>query len=232
MDLARAVELLSNTPLFHGLRPADLEHVAAGAVQRSLSKGQTLFREGDDGEALYVVIDGAIKVSVSSGRGDELALTTLGPGDAFGELPLIDEGPRSASAIALTDVVVLGLDRRTLLDTARNHPELLDGLLRSLGRLIRRLTEQAADLVFLDLHARVAKLLLRLAERTAAGDDKVVLDVQLTQTELAEMVGGSRQSVNQALHALERRGYLQLDGRRIAITDLAGLRQRAGEVSG
>ena len=229
MPTPTAKDLLRATELFRGLGDGALAALGEGASRRSLSRGEIVFREGDEGEALYIVIDGSVKVSVSSQQGEDLVLTTLGPGDAFGELPLIDEGPRSASAVALSPTILLALDRRTLLDAAQRDPQLLDGLLRSLGRLVRRLTEQAADLVFLDLHTRVAKLLLRMAEKEAATEDGVViLDKTLTQTDLAEMVGGSRQSVNQALHALEHRGFIEVRGREIRVVKMQELAQRAG----
>jgi CRP/FNR family transcriptional regulator, cyclic AMP receptor protein len=122
---------------------------------------------------------------------------------------------------------LLVLNRANLLDVLRRRPQLVDGLFRSIGAVVRRLTEQAADLVFLDLHGRVAKLLLRLADRGAKRNGAIVLDVHVTQTDLAEMVGGSRQSVNSSLHALERRGILEIHGREILIRDVEALRRRA-----
>lgn len=206
-----------------------IELLADGAVRRSFPKGQTIFREGDVGESLHVVAEGLVKVSVSSADGAELALTTLRPPDAFGELPLIDGGPRSASAVAVVDTTLLALDRRTLLEVIGHRPEGLDGLLRSVGGVLRRLTEQAGDLVFLDLLGRVAKFLLRLADAEGRRpDEPVTLDLNLTQTDLAEMVGGSRQSVNAILHSFERRGLVRLHGREISIVSARDLARRAG----
>jgi CRP/FNR family transcriptional regulator, cyclic AMP receptor protein len=229
MDREETVRLISGTPLFVGLDPSVIELLADGAVAHSFLKSQAIFRENDVGESLYIVAEGLIKVSVSSPEGAELALTTLRPPDAFGELPLIDGGPRSASAIALVDTTLLALDRRTLLEVIGQRPERLDGLLRSVGQVLRRLTEQAGDLVFLDLHGRVAKLLVRLAEAEGGrADEAVTLDLGMTQSELAEMVGGSRQSVNQILHAFARRGLVELHGREIRIISSRGLARRAG----
>ena len=226
----RTIGLISGTPLFAGLDAPAIRLLADGAVRRSFRKGEAIFRESDQGEALYVVVEGLVKVSVSSPDGAELALTTLRPPDAFGELPLIDGGPRSASAIAVVDTTLLALDRRTLLDVIGAHPEQLDGLLRSVGGVLRRLTEQAGDLVFLDLHGRVAKLLVRLADAQNGGrrDEPVTLDLNMTQSDLAEMVGGSRQSVNQILHAFARRGLVELHGREIRVIGSRGLARRAG----
>jgi CRP-like cAMP-binding protein len=224
-----AAELLAGTSLFGGLDEKALQGLAEQTVRRSLDKGQHLFRQGDGGESLYVVIEGLVKVSVSSGDGGEMVLTTLSPPDVFGELSLVDEGPRSASAVAVEPSTLLALDRRALLDVIRRYPQPVDDLLRSLGALIRRLTDQAADLVFLDLNGRVAKLLVTLAEREgAAHDGAISFDLHLTQGDLADMVGGSRQSVNQILHGFERRGFLEMHGREIAVRDLDALRRRAG----
>ena len=158
-----------------------------------------------------------------------MVLVTLGPSSVFGELPMVDGGLRSASAAAVEATTVLMVTRAALLEALRESPELADRLLRSLGSMVRRLTDQAADLVFLDLHGRVAKLLLTLDDErgTGATDDRS-LDLGMTQTDLANMVGGSRQSVNQVLRSFERLGYLELDGRRIVIRERALLERRAG----
>jgi CRP/FNR family transcriptional regulator, cyclic AMP receptor protein len=142
---------------------------------------------------------------------------------------LIDGGLRSASAEAVEPTTALILSRGTLIELLQGHPTLAQALLSSLGGLVRRLTEQAADLVFLDLHGRVAKLLLTLAEERGRREgQEVLLDLQVTQSDLAAMVGGSRQSVNHILHAFQRRGYLEIEGRRIALKDLKALAKRAG----
>jgi CRP/FNR family cyclic AMP-dependent transcriptional regulator len=123
---------------------------------------------------------------------------------------------------------VLMLTREVLLEVLAEHPSLTDRLLRTLGTSLRRLTEQAADLVFLDLHGRMAKLLVGMAEdRGTKEGTEVVLDLHMTQTDLAGMVGGSRQSVNQILRSFERRGYLELRGRQIRLKQPELLRRRA-----
>jgi CRP-like cAMP-binding protein len=157
-----------------------------------------------------------------------MVLVTLGPSAVFGELPMIDGGLRSASAAAVESTTLLTLTRVSLLDALRDSPELVDRMLRSLGSMVRRLTDQAADLVFLDLPGRVAKLLLALAEERGTSEtDGRTLDLGMTQTDLANMVGGSRQSVNQVLRSFERLGYLELEGRRIVIRERALLQRRA-----
>jgi CRP/FNR family transcriptional regulator, cyclic AMP receptor protein len=219
---ARAAELLAATELFSSFAPETLARLGERALERRYRRGQLIFSEGDSGDALLAVTEGLVKVFVTSDEGDEMVLITLRPPDTFGELALIDGGPRSASAQALEPTSALAVTRDDVRALIREHPQLADSLLASLGALVRRLTEQAADLVFLDLHGRVAKLLVQLAR------EGNVLDLNLTQSDLAAMVGGSRQSVNQILQAFQRRGYLDLEGRRITLKRLDALSHRAG----
>jgi CRP/FNR family cyclic AMP-dependent transcriptional regulator len=224
----RAAELLGATQLFGGLDPEALSHLAERVMERSYKKGQLIFYQGDPGDALFVVVEGLVKVFVPSEEGDEMVLITLSAPEVFGEVALIDGGPRSASAEALEPTTVLMLTREVLLEVLAEHPALTDRLLRTLGTSLRRLTEQAADLVFLDLHGRMAKLLVGMAEdRGTKEGPEVVLDLHMTQTDLAGMVGGSRQSVNQILRSFERRGYLELRGRQIRLKQPELLRRRA-----
>lgn len=220
--------LLRRTVMFGAMEQTALEQLAGRALQRSYRRGEVIVREGDPGDALFVVVDGLVKVYVTSAGGDEMLLVTLAPPAVFGELPLVDGGTRSASAAALQATTVLTVTRSALLEGLSGDVRLADGLLRSLGSLVRRLTDQAADLVFLDLHGRVAKLLLRIAEKNPpAPGGEWELDLHLTQAEIASMVGGSRQSVNQVLRSFERRGLVELDGRRVVIKQLDRLRRDA-----
>ncbi len=219
--------LLRNSRLFVGIDERGLAHLAERASRRSFGRGETIFREGDAGDTLYVIAEGGVKVWVSSGDGSEMVLATLRSPDAFGELSAVDGEGRSASATALEPTVLVSLDRETLLDAVHHHAGVADGMLRGLGGLARRITEQASDLVFLDLAGRVAKTLATLADRDGRVDgDAIVLPLPLTQTELAEMVGGSRQSVNQILKSFEARGYLALQGREARILNPEALRLR------
>lgn len=227
MNPEQAANFLERASLFRDLDEATRARLAERAIERSYKKGQLIFYQGDPAEALFVVIEGRVKVVVTSEEGDEMLLVTLEPGDTFGELALIDGEPRSASAETLEATKVLMLTRTTFLDTMHQSPALTEALLRSLGAVLRRLTEQTADLVFLDLHGRVAKLLISLAEKASSNGDEVELDLNLTQTDLASMVGGSRQSVNQILRSFERRGYLEMHGRKLILKAPDALRRRA-----
>ena len=219
--------LLRNSRLFAGIDELGLAHLAERASRRSFGRGETIFREGDAGDTLYVIAEGGVKVWVSSGDGSEMVLATLRSPDAFGELSAVDGEGRSASATALEPTVLVSLDRD---DVARCRPSPRRRRRRhaaGTGGLARRITEQASDLVFLDLAGRVAKTLATLADRDGRVDgDAIVLPLPLTQTELAEMVGGSRQSVNQILKSFEARGYLALQGREARILNPEALRLR------
>jgi CRP/FNR family cyclic AMP-dependent transcriptional regulator len=229
MQSEAAVALLRRTRLFADLSEPTLRALAERSVERSYPRHGRLFHQGDPGTGLFVVASGLVKVVVTSEGGEEMVLVTLGPGEALGELAVVDGGPRSAAAEALEPTVALLITRPVLLDLAARDRALTEALLRALGGLLRRLTEQAADLVFLDLPGRVAKLLAGLAaERGAQTPDGIELDATLTQTDLAGMVGASRQSVNQILQGFARRGYLQVRGRRIVVHRLDLLRRRAG----
>jgi CRP-like cAMP-binding protein len=223
------VRVLATAPVFAGLGPRMLASIAAMASVRAFAKGSHLFHQGDPGDAFYLLTEGTVKVFVSSAQGQEMVLATLRPPDALGEVALLDLGERSASAVALDDVTTVAFARSTVLELMRTQPEIGDAMLRAAGGLLRHLTGQAADLVFLDLEGRIAKLLVTMAEeRGQARDGVVALDLGVTQTDLARMVGGSRQSVNEILHTLEARRYLTLHGREVEIEDLDRLRRRAG----
>ncbi len=223
------VSLLSRTQLFGELDEGALRRFGERFIERSYRRGHRIFHQGDPGDSLFVIVEGLVKILVVSEEGEEMVLATLTSPDTFGEVSVVDGGPRSAAAEAVEPTRVLVLTRSAMLDVLRQEPAVMEVLLRCLGRLVRRATEQAADLVFLDLHGRVAKLLLSLAQgATERAGRESVLDLSLTQTDLARMVGGSRQSVNQILHAFSRRGYIDFQGRKIVLKNPDLLRRRAG----
>jgi CRP-like cAMP-binding protein len=229
METQRAIELLRQTQLFGDLDDPALGNLAERATKRNYSKGQLIFYQGDPAGSLFVMMEGLVKVFVTSEEGDEMVLVTLHPHDVFGELALLDGGPRSASAEAVEATSLLELQRNPFLECLEQSPGMTESLMLSMGRVLRRLTEQASDLVFLDLHGRVAKLLVNLAQdRGVENETGLELDLQLTQTDLAGLVGGSRQSVNQILKSFETRGYVDMSGRKMVIKQLDLLKRRAG----
>jgi CRP-like cAMP-binding protein len=223
----RAAKALASTALFGDVDADVADSVALASTTRSYRKGQILFFQGDPDDSVFVLLDGSIKVFVTSSEGDEMTLTTLRPPDSFGELAAIDGRPRSACAQALEPTTVVTFSRARFLDLLRAHPQLMERTLAAMASIVRRLTDQAADLVFLDLHGRVAKLLLTLAHPDGKDDD-LTLDLNMTQADLARMVGASRQSVNQILHEFQKRGYLELTGRKVIVKRPDRLRTRAG----
>lgn len=219
-------EVLRGVPLFAVLGEAGLTAAARAGSTRTYGAGQIICHQGDPGDRLYVVLHGLVKVVFTSERGDEIVLRTLGDAEVFGELALLDGSPRSASVVAVESTLLFMLLRERLLELMQQHPRLADEFLRMLGQLVRRLTEQAGDLVFLDLPGRLAKLLLQLiGQHGAAGS--AVLDRRLTQSDLAAMIGASRPAVNRALQSLAARGYLTVQGQAITLRDIEGLRRRA-----
>ena len=217
-------DALSGVDMFAGLEPEVRQRVIAAAVPRTYRKGQLLFVENDPGESLIILRRGAVVVFRTSPTGERAVLTVVRPPDVIGEVSLLDGRARSLSAEAIEDCSALALSRGAFIELVHANAKILDAVMRSLGALIRRLTEQNADHVFLDLPGRVAKTLVRLA-----GDSQApMVTIELNQSQLAEMAGGSRQSVNQAIGSFANRGWLRTEGRRIVVTDLSALRRRAG----
>lgn len=214
---------LREIALFAGLDPRTRRRLAASAEARSYDEGETLFREGEAGDALIVLCTGAVAVYRSGPSGDRAVLTLVRAPDVLGEVSLLDGAPRSASVEAVAPTQVLALSRGAFLDLVHTDNRLLDEVFGALGGMVRRLTEQKTDYIFLDLPGRVAKTLVRLLDMDE--DDDIV---NLSQSRVAELVGGSRQSVNQVIRTFAHRGWLRTEGRCIVLTDLAALRHRAG----
>lgn len=212
---------LRQVELFGGLDEQVLVRIASVARPHEFDRGELLFVEGDVGDALLVLVSGSVTVFRTSSDGERAALTIVESPDVLGEIALLDGAPRSASVEATEPSLVLSLSRAEFFALLRHQPAVLEPLMRQLGSMIRRLTEQAADHVFLDLAGRVAKTLLRLA---SPGSPPVVA---ITQSRLAELSGGTRQSVNQVLGGFAQRGLVHLEGRRMLLTDVPGLRRRA-----
>lgn len=219
------LQSLSGIPFFGGLDPAALERLAASMRARRFRRGEVIFHIGDPGDALFVIVAGDVKISLPSETGDEAILATLRPGDVFGELALLDGAPRSATATAIgpTETVVLPRDRfRELLATEAGFR---DALLASIAGELRRLTHHVEELHFLDITGRLAARLIRLAEEggTQLPDGAIRLRANLTQADLAAMVGCTRQSVNKLLGQFTDDGLVRLERDGIVVTDIAGL---------
>jgi CRP/FNR family transcriptional regulator, cyclic AMP receptor protein len=225
LDIA---ELLGAVSLFASLTLVERELLARSMRPRKVRRGELVFVQGSPGDALYVVARGSVLIHRTGRGGDRRAMTVVESPGSFGEIGLVDGGPRSASVEALEDTDLFALPRKDFLTLLTAEPRIVQGVLGELGRTIRRLTEQVTDATLLDLPARVAKTLVRLVEVRRQADPTSEPVVALSQTKLAELAGGSRQSVNSALATLAGRQLIRVDGRRIVVTDMPGLKQRAG----
>lgn len=218
--------ILGGTSLLRSVAAEDLKAVATAARLRTVRRGQVVFTRGDPGDSLIVVVSGRVKVVVRSADGGELTLTVIESGSTFGELSIADGGPRSTDAQTLEDSQLLFVPRETIQDVCSRMPAAAQALTSSIAATLRRLTEAASDLVFLDLPRRIAKVLLN----QPAGDDGII-HAKITQEELAHQAAGSRQSVNAALRAFEKRGWIEIHDRRVTVKQAGALRLFAGDVS-
>ena len=223
------VGALGGSALFAALDADAQEALRRSMVEVKLSRGQVLFSEGDPGDRLYVVTQGKIKLGRSAADGRENLLAVLGPGEMFGELSLFDPGPRTATATAITSATLSGLGHDDLQPWLHDRPEMASRLLGALARRLRRTNEAMGDLVFRDVPGRVAKALLDMAARFGvSAEDGLRVTHDLTQEELAQLVGASRETVNKALADFAARGFLRLEGRGVVILDVERLTRRAG----
>jgi CRP-like cAMP-binding protein len=221
-------EVLAQSGLFQGLSEDAVEPVASRLETLSLPRGRVIFNEGEPGDSLYIVISGKIKLSRRSPDGRENVLAVMGPSDQFGELSVFDPGPRTATATTVTDVKLAKMPQSVLRPWIEAHPEVGERLLHVLARRLRRTNEALADLVFSDVPGRVAKALLDLSERFGRPtDDGLRVAHDLTQEELAQLVGASRETVNKALADFAHRGWLRLEGKSVLILEPQRLVRRA-----
>ena len=221
-------DVVRQAPLFAALDDEAAEALRSTMTRVEVPRGEAIFHEGDPGDRLYVIVEGKIKLGRASGDGRENLLAVLGPGEMFGELSLFDPGPRNAAGTAVADTVLLGVGSDDLDEWLRGRPEVARHLLRALARRLRRTNEALADLVFSDVPGRVAKALLDLSERFGRPtDDGLRVAHDLTQEELAQLVGASRETVNKALADFASRGWLRLEARAVVLLDVDRLRKRA-----
>jgi CRP-like cAMP-binding protein len=214
LDARTAALLLGRVEPFQGLDEGARLTMVEHATRRTVDRGQMVFWQDDPGEAMFVLLEGSVKLIVCSRDGELIELHRHVAPAIFGELALLDGGPRSASAEAVERSTLLVVTRAELLRLLKAEDQVAEALLRTLGRIVRRTTRQVTDLAFLDLQGRVARQLLVLA-----GDGDGTVRSSVTQAELASMVSGARQTVNQALRSLESRGYIRADGRGFEILD-------------
>jgi CRP/FNR family transcriptional regulator, cyclic AMP receptor protein len=204
-----ASKLLQKCALFAALDEAERRELAAHAHPRSFAAGEAICRLGDRGDSMMAVAIGTVRISLPTTKGKEIILADLPPGELVGEIALLDGRPRSANATALTNCELMILDRRDVLPFLERHPAVCLKLIELLCGRIRRSDERMYDMAFFDLPVRLAKTLLHYA-RHSARDGAGVMKLSLSQNELAEMAGGTRENVNRCLRDWQRQGILDL----------------------
>jgi CRP/FNR family cyclic AMP-dependent transcriptional regulator len=221
---ADLVDVLRQTALLGSVPDPDLAVLAGASRVRMLRRGQVVCAAGDPGDTLIVVMSGRLQVVTRSADGAELTLTMLGPGATLGDVSIADGGPRSADVETLTDSQLLFVPRERVHDVCARIPAAALAVAASVAATVRRLTDATADLVFLDLPRRIAKVLLS-QPRDADG----AISPQLTQEQFARLAAGTRQSVNAALRGFEKRGWITLNGRDLTVRQPEMLARFAGE---
>src|ERR1700694_5966089 len=223
------VAVLAESSLFSGMARHDLDALAPAATSRTFRKGSYIFREGDVGNALYVIRRGQVKISRMGRGGAEAVYAILVPGDSFGEIALLsgDEARTAdAQAMELTECVSVAKD--PLLAFLDQHPLMSRHLMQALARYVQQVDESLAEIAFLDIGGRVARKLLDLGQshgrKTADG---IRIDLRLSQRTLASMVSASRENVNRALQRFVAHGDIKQDGAQITILRPEELRKRA-----
>ena len=220
--------IIARIPLFERMSPEEREELRGMMSQTTLRRGEVLFNEGDSGDRLYILLTGKVKLGHTSVDGRENLLAVLGPGEVVGELTLFDPGPRSTTATAVATTELLALEHNQLMGFINSHPTLAKDMLRALAVRLRRTNIALADLVFSDVPGRVAKALLDLAERFGAPtEDGIHVPHDLTQEELAQLVGASRETINKSLAEFVSRGWIRLEGRAVTLIDVERLKRRA-----
>ena len=227
MDQQLIVTTLRDSCLFERAEEDALVAVARHLRRRRFRRGETIFHQGDPGDALHILSSGAVKIVLPSLEGEEAIIATLHGGDFFGELALLDGAPRSATAIALEATETYTLPRDAFLTMLDQDRALRESLLAGLAREMRRVTTHVEELHFLDLAGRLSARLARLAREEDPEANEVRLDWPYTQSDLASMIGGTRQSVNKLLSGLVDRELVIVEKDTLVIPDVEALELEA-----
>ncbi len=212
LKAADKIAFLRNHPMFGALGADLLEQIASYAIPTAYVRGKTIFSKGDRGSSLFAVMEGAVKISAPSTHGKSAVLNHIHPGEVFGEIALFDGGERTADATAATNCRLLVLDRRDFLPLVRANPELALKIIQVLCSRLRHTTEQVEDVVFLSLPSRLARVLLKLAAGETPGRR-----IPITQLEISQMIGASRESTNKQLRDWEQSKWIKIERGGIAV---------------
>ncbi len=222
-----AINFLEKATLFQGLDAQALETIAADFTRREFRAGKAIFFQGDPGSMLYLVESGQVRIFVNGLDGHETSVVLYGrPGEIFGELAIIDGLPRSASAVAVMDTVVHTLSRERFQDYMRRWPPLALNFMKTLTKKVRYNTKQVDSLASMDVSRRLARKLLELGQNYGTAEPQGVrLNTALTQSDLASLIGATRESTNKFLRQFRDNGLISLtNGQTIVIRDAEALR--------
>jgi CRP/FNR family transcriptional regulator, cyclic AMP receptor protein len=211
--------ILRRLPILRGISDESVAQLATSAHVASVPRGQVLFVEGEPSDRLFIVLAGRVRIFRTGADGAELVLSYSTVGQSIGELSVIDELPRSASAAVMERARLISVPTGRMREALVRHPEAMLAVATELARTVRRLTGAAADFVFLDLRQRLAKLLIDLL---AVGETDAV-ELPASQGGVAAQLGVTRQSLNQALRSLAGEGLIVVDGRTVRVIDAEGL---------
>ena len=221
--------MLRKHPIFCDLDPEAFEQLGRYAKHATLKRGATIFSRGDPGNSLIAVISGTVKISISSPDGRNAILNLIGSGEIFGEVAVLDGQARTADAIANTNCEIFVIDRREFLPFVRSQPALAMKFIELLCTRLRWTSDQVEQVILQDLPGRLASALIRLTERhKAAHGDRTIA---VTQQEISEMVGMSRESINKQLRAWALRNWVRLEHGAIVVLDVKSLQELAGAAS-
>jgi CRP-like cAMP-binding protein len=218
-------QVVRRSRLFERLGDSEIDAILAHATVARQAEGDQIFAKGDPGNSMMAVLKGRVVISAPSPDGRQVVLTVMREGDLLGEIALLDGNERTADATAASDCELLVVPRRSLLALLERRPDVCIDLLILLCERLRRTNEQVEDLAFLDLEARIAKVLVRLSEESGGEDRSSTkpIGVKISQRALGERVGGSRESVNKHLQDWKRSGIIAIEKGAIVIRDLPAL---------
>ena len=218
-EVETSAGLLRSVPLFADLEREELERFSQVAVPRAIPAGTRVFHEGDSSDACYIVREGSFRVTREHSDGRAITLATLGPGEVFGELAMLDGDTRSASAEALTDGELLALPANDVRNLLARHPEISVKLVAALVRRLREANERISRQSFQTVPSRVAGVLSQLVAETTSGSEGGEVTIRMNQADLAQLAGTSRESVSRFLADLERAGIVRSGRGRVTVLD-------------
>ena len=227
-----SLEFLNSVPIFANLKPEQLQSLPDKLRRRHYQRGEVIFHQDDPADRMHIIVEGRVKISITSEDGREKDIALFQPGDCFGEMALLDGSNRSATATAIEPSDTMVLFRQDFLDFMSENPEVTSDVTHLLSKRLRNVNQMLGDVVFLDVPTRVAKQLLSLAENYINEDDgeaspEGAIVVPIGQEELARLVGASRETISRALNSYRRLGIVSTSHRRITITDREALERMA-----